>query len=113
MAQIHELPRKLLPQRSDRLPAPVHLPRARLEQPAENAQQAGLPAPVGAADPEQITLVQGKRQPAEQRPLAALAMQVPGLQHGSIVTESGVAQPSVTKRQSATRSALLSAAGEV
>ena len=60
----------------------------RREKPAQHAQQARLAAAVGAGHAQELARLEGEAQRAEQRPPAALAFQVGGLQHAPIVAET-------------------------
>src|SRR5688572_28858480 len=67
---------------------PAHFARARREQPVQDPQQAGLAAAVRPRDAHQFAGRKPEREPAEERSSAALAFQIPRLQHGRIVAET-------------------------
>src|SRR5262245_31096957 len=96
MAEIHELARIVFAQRADRLALPAHLARRRRQQAAQDAQQAGLAAAVVARDAQRLAFLQSERQPAEQLPPAALALEIDRLQHGAVLSQKPAAQPAST-----------------
>src|SRR5688572_21395666 len=89
VAEVDQLARVLLPHAPDRLALPAHLARARRQQPAQNAQQAGLAAAVGAGDAQQLAWLQRERQPAEQNPPAARAFEIGRFQHPLLLQTRG------------------------
>ena len=86
MPDVDELARVVLLQRSDRLAFPAHRAGAGRGEPAQDPQQAGLAAAVGAGDAQQLARRHGERDAAKELAPAALAFQLLSLQHAAIVS---------------------------
>ncbi len=71
------------------LALPVHLPAVRARQPGQQAQQGGFSRAVAAGDLHPLPGVHGERQPAKQRPLVPLAVQISGFKHHCHCAYSG------------------------
>ncbi|CPR47958.1 Uncharacterised protein [Salmonella enterica subsp. enterica serovar Bovismorbificans] len=68
---------------------PVHLTAVRARQPGQQAQQGSFSGAVAAGDLHPLPGVHGERQPAKQRPLVPLAVQISGFKHHCHCAYSG------------------------
>src|SRR5688500_9479049 len=74
VAEVDEVTGVFLAQRLNGGPVPAHLARARREQAAQDAQQAGLAAAVRAGDAQRLARRERERERAEQLLSTALAL---------------------------------------
>src|SRR6266851_7546714 len=80
VSDVDELAPEFLLQPADILARPAHFAPRRLEQPACDAQQAGLAGAVRPDDPQQLAAAQREPKTIEQRALAASALEIDRLE---------------------------------
>src|SRR6266851_9263983 len=82
VSHVDEPPPEFLLQPPDIFARPAHFAASRLEQPARDPQEAGLPGAVGPADAQQLAAAQREPKTIEQRALAARALEIDALERG-------------------------------